>query len=829
MSEVLIRGALETSLRVTAVAALVALVLLAARVRSSSVRHAAWVAVLVAMVLMPVPYCVPAVGVPVPAPALRSMDALTGFVSPFGPPPDPADVVSRGEPARIASAPAGERPVRIRAVPVATARGPLWPSVVVAIYALGLVLLASRLFVGWRRARRLVENRLRESFSIQNDVESRVPAGKRLPESIFVSALVVTPLTVGVLSPRIILPIGWRAWPAEKLQAVLAHERAHVARRDPLIAFIAALNRCVFWFHPLAWWLERTLATMAEHACDEAAVRELGERRSAAYAEVLLDMAEAARQAGGRLTWQGIGVVNGTSLIGRRVDRILRCNLLLEVSGARKLLVALGCATAIVIGAACRQQPAPPPSGSTQVPMQQSPGMTSGPEPTKSLSEEYKTAWAMSGDEVAALQGAWERHPEDLSAAKKLLLFYEPVHEGVTMPNHEQFIPARRAILLWLVEHHPDNLLAGRSRSLVAVTTLPPPAVATLPDDAGAVQARSLWLSAIARPDAKAAAFLNAAGFFGITDEPLAEQTLLHGQTLYPKDDRLPVSFGGLYASALVAAPDGSFAVEVRRKLDASRDAKLLAFVAQGLINSRTKPQGFDLVALGRSYAERAIQIGPDSLQGHLALASKRQHDLSRRRAEILSGVPPGAQPAKVAGLPEAERFTLLADLADYAYMSAEYNDFEAKRPDATYPSRWFQSSDEQERAALASWKQSKQYALDALALAPRFKDSPEYSWVFYHANINLGYHALREGDVKTSVTYLNAALTAPASEALAYDYSSLDARLATYLVRAGAREAVANFLDRSAELFVVGRDGRRRDAAAVRAGRMPTYMAPPR
>ena len=41
--------------------------------------------------------------------------------------------------------------------------------------------------------------------------------------------------------------------------AVLAHERMHVQRADCLVALIAEINCCLYWFHPLAWWLKRHL------------------------------------------------------------------------------------------------------------------------------------------------------------------------------------------------------------------------------------------------------------------------------------------------------------------------------------------------------------------------------------------------------------------------------------------------------------------------------------------------------------------------------------------------------------------------------------------
>ena len=67
---------------------------------------------------------------------------------------------------------------------------------------------------------------------------------------------------------------------------MVAHERTHIRRRDPLIALAARVNRCVFWFHPLAWWLERKLASAAEFACDETASRACG--APAEYAQVLV-------------------------------------------------------------------------------------------------------------------------------------------------------------------------------------------------------------------------------------------------------------------------------------------------------------------------------------------------------------------------------------------------------------------------------------------------------------------------------------------------------------------------------------------------------------
>lgn len=138
---------------------------------------------------------------------------------------------------------------------------------------------------------------------------------------VYESELVKIPCTVGWLRPRILLPIEWSAWSREKLDAVLAHEGAHLDRRDGLINAIARLNRCVFWFHPLAWVLERNLALLAEKACDEFSVATLGDRES--YARLLLEFASLVDGSRGRLRYHALTMAAG-SHVRQRIDSLLQ-------------------------------------------------------------------------------------------------------------------------------------------------------------------------------------------------------------------------------------------------------------------------------------------------------------------------------------------------------------------------------------------------------------------------------------------------------------------------------------------------------------------------
>ena len=326
----LLHIALDASVRIGFVSICVGAVMVVTRVRSGAVRHAGWTAVLCAMMLMPIlPSLTPMIGIPVETHVMSwSVDTEphTGKVIHITP----------GIESGLTQSPPIEasQPV-YRTV----SRASLWPAAVSGVYLAGLLLLLSRMVAGWYSTRLLIRSA---------EPVDAPPAGARFWQS----ADIATPLTVGVLHPRILLPNAWTEWPDATLVAVLAHETAHLRRRDTLVALGASLNCCVFWFHPLAWWLQRQLAATAEQACDDAAVR--GSSDSRKYAEVLLQMADAVRCSGGRLTWNGVGI-HGSGSLQHRIDRILGGEASRAAPRFHKLLVAVGCASAIFVGAGCRQ------------------------------------------------------------------------------------------------------------------------------------------------------------------------------------------------------------------------------------------------------------------------------------------------------------------------------------------------------------------------------------------------------------------------------------------------------------------------------------------
>jgi beta-lactamase regulating signal transducer with metallopeptidase domain len=199
---------------------------------------------------------------------------------------------------------------------------------------------------------------------------------KRLPH-LAESELLSVPVTFGVMPPAIFLPSGWRDWNEGELDAVIAHEISHVARRDALVDRLALLHRALFWFSPLSWYLTGTLAELAEEASDEAALAAGADRTR--YAETLLGFFSELEAAPGRVWWQGLAMATAGQA-EKRLDRILEWKGSVAVQLKKSVVVVLVMTAIPVVyvaaalrpgaynfssiqyGAAQEQAPTPPPA-----------------------------------------------------------------------------------------------------------------------------------------------------------------------------------------------------------------------------------------------------------------------------------------------------------------------------------------------------------------------------------------------------------------------------------------------------------------------------------
>lgn len=106
-----------------------------------------------------------------------------------------------------------------------------------------------------------------------------------LEDGVWQCAGIGTPFVLGLLNPHIYLPVGL---PEKDLPFVLAHERAHIKRKDPWLKFLGFLLLSLYWFNPLLWAAYALLCRDIELACDEAVLRSEGTEIKKAYSEALL-------------------------------------------------------------------------------------------------------------------------------------------------------------------------------------------------------------------------------------------------------------------------------------------------------------------------------------------------------------------------------------------------------------------------------------------------------------------------------------------------------------------------------------------------------------
>ncbi|HTE20178.1 MAG TPA: M56 family metallopeptidase [Armatimonadota bacterium] len=173
-----------------------------------------------------------------------------------------------------------------------------------------------------------------------------------------------SPQVVGVVRPPVILPSSLLAeCSATEVRLILAHELAHLKRRDLIWGWLAAVTHALFWFHPLVWLANSEWRTAQEIACDALAVRVTG-APVGDYGDVLVKVARRDRCPQSGLTALG---VNGSAGTLRR--RLTAMKYMRQVSRKRLMLAGVVLATlgvpALVSWRAVAQPAQDSPAGAT--------------------------------------------------------------------------------------------------------------------------------------------------------------------------------------------------------------------------------------------------------------------------------------------------------------------------------------------------------------------------------------------------------------------------------------------------------------------------------
>ncbi len=141
---------------------------------------------------------------------------------------------------------------------------------------------------------------------LRRQVAEAVPAEGLLGERVYQCEKVRSPFILGLIRPRIYLPFHLSE---KEREAVIAHERAHIARRDPWRKAVGFFLLAVHWFNPLVWLAYVLLCRDMEYACDERAIRGMSREQRAGYCETLLACGMGRhRLAAGPLAFGEVGV-----------------------------------------------------------------------------------------------------------------------------------------------------------------------------------------------------------------------------------------------------------------------------------------------------------------------------------------------------------------------------------------------------------------------------------------------------------------------------------------------------------------------------------------
>jgi len=194
-----------------------------------------------------------------------------------------------------------------------------FPFVLLAVWACGAAIIAIRFGAGWWRV--VATRRAARPMKVVADVP------------VLTTAALMEPGIFGIMRPVLLLPeqIVERL-SAEQMRAIVAHEMAHVRRRDNLTFALHMLVESLFWFHPAVWWIGAKLIEERERACDEAVVEAGGEAQ--VYAEGILNVCKFCVES----PLACVAGVTGADL-KKRIARIMASHRSAELSLGKKLLL----------------------------------------------------------------------------------------------------------------------------------------------------------------------------------------------------------------------------------------------------------------------------------------------------------------------------------------------------------------------------------------------------------------------------------------------------------------------------------------------------------
>ncbi|HEX8175820.1 MAG TPA: M56 family metallopeptidase [Pyrinomonadaceae bacterium] len=179
----------------------------------------------------------------------------------------------------------------------------------------GMVIFSARLFSGWMATERLKRRGLGRAGAACEESFARLARriGISRPVRLYKSVLVEVPTVIGWLRPVVLVPVSaFTGLSQQQLDALLAHELAHVRRYDYLVNLLQSIAETLLFYHPAVWWVSKQIRIEREHACDDLAVEACGDTLLYARALAELETLRTGPESGLALAANG-----GGSLISR--------------------------------------------------------------------------------------------------------------------------------------------------------------------------------------------------------------------------------------------------------------------------------------------------------------------------------------------------------------------------------------------------------------------------------------------------------------------------------------------------------------------------------
>lgn len=147
---------------------------------------------------------------------------------------------------------------------------------IITLWFIGIIVLTLRFLGGMAYAQRLKRYKVVDITPLWQEKLTSISQKIGLHQKVRLleSSMVAVPMVIGYLKPVILIPIGAiSGLSASQVESILAHELAHILRRDYLVNIIQTVIEILFFYHPAVWWISARVREERENCCDDIAVQ----------------------------------------------------------------------------------------------------------------------------------------------------------------------------------------------------------------------------------------------------------------------------------------------------------------------------------------------------------------------------------------------------------------------------------------------------------------------------------------------------------------------------------------------------------------------------